>query len=307
MSVWQKSVGTGCFYVAMHNLCAGKLLMPVTLDEDVLNVYGKYGSLPGNEIVTGYKPFTEAHAIASVEIAIILDTSITHEDGASLKQALAPLISEEDYSSGGEPVDNEGSLAFVMMRNDVAGDLTEQLFLGGKIFGLRSLDYRGWTFTRDAAARRASFFFDWCAANGRKIDSFGLKLTDKFIYEGPIQDFDINRVLNSGSKYLPRAAIEANAFWKTRIAWFEECQSDVHSYNVIECSVGSGDKTDEDEHSVEYVAEVAHRQRTHRPEDVFDSTEFSEVLDLMYVQNKKVVGSLLNEDMLGRIGLKEAL
>jgi len=268
--------------------------------------------------VANTRPYTEAHAIASLDIAVVLSDKLTTEQQEELHAELAKLLAEDQFAS--KEATRPGLVAFERKSSD--GDIIEELHIHPTFVHVFWNEYRGWTFARELALRRLGPVIDRVRAGLLKADGVGMAFEDIFVNDDPAE-FELIDVLQPNSRFVPAIAYEDRAsFWKTSFSYVvggdEEGDHATYSSLAIEASQASsreedGSDTDADENEVSHSTRILHRQSLYlNPgnRDAGTEVQWSEksvrgFLNRLHDQNKSLMLELLSEDMINRIGLKE--
>lgn len=252
------------------------------------------------------RPYTAAHAVAAVDVALLLKGEITKGQVRLLRSQLGEILLPEGFKASGS---SDGPLVG-FARTGIAGESTEEVHVHKRFVHSYWTEYRGWTLTRDASIKRLEPVLA-LAENGQiEISAVGLLYTDVF-FNDDTSTYAATDVFNQSSKYLPPFVFAADEFWEAKSNWFEDLpgseECTVYSALGIEAKP---ELEDEDSKDDRHVTEISHRQRIFF-RDECDSKRFANkdvvatLLDGAYALNRNLMVGLLSDEMLVRIGLKE--
>lgn len=268
--------------------------------------------------VTNTRPFTEAHAVAGVDVAVVFEDKLSDIDQEELRSALASVVEAEDFVAATS--DDGGELAF--KRRGIDGETIEELHIRGAFVHTMWHEYRGWTRTREAALRRLAPVFDRIRSGRLKALGLGMAYKDVFVNE-ELAKYSVFEVFRANSRFIPPMTFESDEpLWKSSINWVAAAPDNgvhtTYSSLSMEAKIESfDDSEDEDEDAEEddsvHATEILHRQsiyRRDRNKKVDLAVEWSEDairgrLGLLHSQNKAVMLELLSDEMVSAIGLKE--
>lgn len=252
------------------------------------------------------RPYTAAHAVAAVDVALLLKDELTKGQVQLLRAQLGEILSPEGFKrSGSSDVPLVG-----FARKGIAGESTEELHVHKRFVHSYWTEYRGWTLTRDASIHRLEPVLALADQGQVEIAAIGLLYTDVFLNDDS-NTYVATDVFKDASRFLPRFVFTAREFWETKSTWFDDLPgSDEHAvYSSITIEARSEDGG-EDSSVDRHVTEISHRQRIFCKEDrggaaLSDRGLIATVLNGAHSLNRSLMIELLSEDMLARIGLKE--
>jgi hypothetical protein len=259
--------------------------------------------------VANTRPYTEAHAVAWVDVALFLGGKLPSKERDFLRIDFEKALAEEGFVAE-KP--RAKSSAFVFKRSGVAGEVVDELHIHEAFVHLLSNEYRSWTFARDTAFRRLAPLFRWLDHGRVEVSGVGMAYRDIFICDTP-DDYDVADVFRLQNRYLPAVLLQAGERWKQHIsmpgrATHAEPLAIRDSIDIeAKISNAEGDATNE---SDLHVTEITHRLTTRWDQgaDVavkWSESRFYELLNCLHARNKAVLLELLCDEMIDKIGLKE--
>lgn len=261
------------------------------------------------------RPYTDAHAVMGVDIAVLFDDKLTSNQLARLGASFeAEMVKHGLAVSKGRSGDNGSRLAFE--KTDANGSVIEDVHIHENFVHVIQKEYRGWTLTRDTALERLSPLLDLLPDNELPVCGVGMSFRDAFLVDDPRQ-YEINDVFKPNI-YLPQFVFEGGRFWQTRSEWADSDPPDPWNRRYSQLTVdarvrSSSEKGDDSEDSKDFlhVTQLTHRQQM----VVWDVENLAKLkwggeearrwLDCLHDRNKILVKALLNDAMLEKIGLKE--
>jgi hypothetical protein len=261
-------------------------------------------------LVASTRPYTEAHAVAWVDIALFFEDKLSTEQRDDLRAAFETTLRHESFAI--DEVPDKGIVAF--KRNGIAGEVVDELHIHETMIHISSNEYRGWTFTRDTAIKRLAPLLVRLADGRVKISGLGMAYQDIFLCDTP-SDYDATDVFRAENRYLPTVVFEAGASWRQFLSWpTQESDDDpytTHTSLTVKAKISSADSgNDEGSNEELHFTEITHRQSTPWNESVdsvvsWSESRFREILNNLHQRNKSLLLELLNEEMVDKIGLKE--
>lgn len=254
------------------------------------------------------RPYTEAHAVAWVDIALFLDGKLSADQRDDLRAAFKTALEAEGFVAG----KSRDKSAVTFKRNGIAGEVVDELHIHETFVHIKSNEYRGWTFTRDMAIKRFGPLFARLK-NGRiKVSGIGLAYRDAFLCDTP-KNYDVSDVFRLENRFLPAAVLTSGNRWKQEVSLpggaFADNPLKISTTLTIEAKVTSSD--DEEAVSRElHATEITHSLTIRWNKSAASVVKWSEIrfrnlLDSLHQQNKSVLLELLSEEMIDKIGLKE--
>jgi len=257
--------------------------------------------------VSNTNPFTEAHAIARLDFALIFQNNLSDEQRAQLALELQKHLDqferlvENDGSEDEEPV-----IAFE--RKGEVDEVTEAVHIHGNYVHVVWSDYRGWAFSRDGAINYLRPVLRWIRDERLVLTMVGLAYRDVFFNDKP-ETYDTGEVLKIGSSYVAPKVFSSGKKWRHWLAWSDSnlggASFRTQSTLRIEADLLS---VGEDEATI-HCTEIAHRQSVRwghaaalmNPSD----DDLRNAWDCAHRANHALIQELITDDMLERIGLKE--
>ncbi len=259
------------------------------------------------------RPITEAHAVALLELAAVIDIDLTAEaiDGLLAHCSSLPVFTDNFQVIRIASEDESYGLEMVRQQSD--DEPTQVLAVEGSIIRIRFHDYRGWKVSRDLALGWLRPLQGELARLNRRFISVGICFTDQFERDG-ISDYSVEEVFNAESRYFPRMVVGGAPAWRSHTKWLCETEerdvkllADLYIKTEFESSAASADDGTPDPR---HVSQIEHKQQVFCvPESDGDPAEieFSRIegfLNYLHVENKSMMRSLLTDDMSNRIGLR---
>lgn len=254
------------------------------------------------------RPYTEAHAIARLEFAVIYDDAFEQHfiDGARVQ--LAQLLPGFVQTSKASSSDLGPILAFEMNAED--GESTEEVHLHEKYIHVVWTDYRGWTFSRDWSASKLSAFIKFGQEKGLEPASIGLAYRDVFFNDDP-DSYSVSDVLNPASRLVPPALFSAGQKWRNWTSWPELADEDLSVTNTLGVDAKLMTIEDNGAQTFTHVTEVVHLQQMRIAEQATNASWGKERLisawEIAHSRNIALMRDLFSETMLKKIGLEENL
>ena len=252
------------------------------------------------------RPFTEAHAIARLDFALIFQSDLSDEQRAQLAVDLQKHLDQLERAEEDEGEEDEPITAFE--RKGEGDEITEAVHIHGNYVHIVWSDYRGWSFSRDGAVSYLSPILQWIRDGRLALASVGLAYRDVFFNEKP-DTYDARDVLKVGSPYVAPKIFSSGKKWRHWLAWddFSLVDASVRARSIlrIEATVLSADEGAATIH----CTEIAHSQNvTWRNTPVLTNPsddELRNIWDCAHHANRALIQELITEEMLERIGLKE--
>lgn len=258
------------------------------------------------------KPYTEAHAIAGVDIVVMFDRDF----GAPIRKDLIKAFDRHLATQSFEKK-RARSGAAVWRRSDSDGDRLEEVHLHEGFMHVVAFEYRGWANSRDQALSRLSPLLT--KLQGEEIEgvSVGLAYIDVFLNDsGP---YDATDVFSRNSSLLAASIFDAGPVWKQVLHSRLNRELSLFSNISIEAKYVSSDDAAESEegdkapgskkqktHATEIAIKLSSNKSSKKPSAVqWSVSELKTKLDYMHGTNKELMLELLSDDMVHQIGLKE--
>jgi hypothetical protein len=253
------------------------------------------------------RPFTEAHAIALVEAAFLLDKQLSNEHVDMIARNLAKIsdlstlfefigVAERDAA----PLSERHG---VELRTDK--DEAELVRIAGDTLRIRFKDYRGWRVTREEIISRFISVREAMSEFEYYFSSSGLMFIDIFHRNG-IENYSCDEVFNVSSPYFPGHLKSVGPEWSVESSWHTSNSSSNTIAQILD--LNSSINEDEDPN---HTTGVRHRQlmdflEDHHAVHRADQHQLREWLDQFHQSNCNLIKSLLNIEMLSAIGLGES-
>lgn len=261
-------------------------------------------------MVMSTRPYTDAHAIARLDFALIFTSELEDEAkarlGTSLEAHLKPLgldpVGPEDEEDG-DLDDDEGALAFARKGED--DRVAEEVHVHENYVHVIWSDYRGWVLSRDGALERLAPVLDLIRSGALEVGAVGLAYRDVFLTD-EASSFDAEALFRTVEGVVPPFLLRKGAKWRHWSGWAEPVVAGDRWRNTCMLGIDVGERSQEDGPAV-HVTEVIHRQRLSTAQDggTVAVDDLSALWDEAHNQNRWLVQRLVGDVMLELIGLKE--
>lgn len=255
------------------------------------------------------RPFTDAHAIARLDFALVFSDHLAEELRNELQAGLRELLPEEVFEA--QEDSDDGDRVYALQRKGQDDEVTEAVHVHAHYVHVVWFDYRGWSFSRDEAIKRLQPVLKMVRSGRLSLAASGLAYRDVFFNDDP-SNYSAADVFRRDSRYLAPMAFESGGTWRHWLTWMEPTPgADFKSYSSLGIdarvlpSEGEGD-------SGTHVTDIAHRQQIVGNQSGDVGVEWSDenlirAWDAAHEVNQKVISGLLTTEMLRRIGLAEDL
>lgn len=270
-----------------------------------------------------FRPINKAHAI--VEVVWFAQFSGEFSKGAlikfsSLKDDLAddlPKFSEMHKLSlaitpqGPVAQQELGGIEFQRIKKD--GSLEWMLRIQDNSISVHCLDYSRWAKSWQEASSYLYKAFGKIEGPELPVALVGLKYIDRFLYEGPSDQLDISKLFRTDSELLFDKAFTAGPLWHCHTGWFDGVDgSDLSCLNQLNIDAAYTTIAGERKHTttidhnalVRFPPGDGSQLRVIVGDSANNETRFHKIMDVLHTKNKKVLGSLLAQDISERILLK---
>jgi hypothetical protein len=249
--------------------------------------------------VSNTKPFTEAHAIASVDFGLIFQDELPDKDRRALAMALTDHLKQFTRTEG----QGDGVVVF-RRKGEGEDDVAEEVHVHKDFVHAITFDYRGWLLTRNDLVDRLAPVIDKAREGELEPSSMGLTFHDVFVNDDP-SSYSPSEVFTSSS-FLPEFVFEAGGMWRQSLQWDDVLEANTRNFLAIEAR----NRPLEGDEEVAHFTEITHSQRLSGNQVISREVEWSydsisRRLDHAHRRNKVLLMSLLSQDMIERIGLKE--
>ena len=268
-------------------------------------------------------PINKAHAI--VEVVWFIQFLGQFPKGAlikfsSLKEELAddlPKFSEMQKLSfaitpqGSVAQQDLGGLEFQRIKKD--GSLEWMLRIQDNSISVHCLDYSRWVNSWREASTYLYKALGKIEGPELPISLVGLKYIDRFVYDGSTDQFDISHLFQINSELLFSKAFTAGPLWHCHTGWFDDvdgsnlqCLNQLNIDATYTTIAGQRKHTTTIDHNA--LVRFPPGDDNHLQVIVGDSpnneTRLHKIMDTLHTKNKKILGSLLTQDVSERILLK---
>lgn len=249
------------------------------------------------------RPFTEAHAIATVDVGLLFSKKLSTKAREDITSALKSHLKSKKLRF----VPSRSAEKTIVFRRKEAGDTAEDVHVHSGFAHVIFFEYLGWALTRDAMVDRLFPILKLARDGELVLKSAGLVFRDIFFTDNA-DEFSASDVFAPSGRWLPSFAISGRSQWRNTAAWTDRMESglELKSTLTVKTSVESEDEPQRRLH----VTEVTHQQEIVGNESAEPAVEWSDArfrqrLDVAHNLNKSVLLDLLSVEMAQRIGLKE--
>lgn len=258
--------------------------------------------------VSNTTPFTDAHAIARLDFALIFKKDLTDDERAQLALELqAHLDQFNRVEADNDDEGDEPSIAFDRTGED--DEVTESVHIHGNYVHVVWSDYRGWSFSRDSAIGYFQPVLKWVREGRLALSSISLVYRDVFFNETP-DTYSASEVLKMGGQYVAQKIFSSGPRWRHWLAWRNsEAESlPVVTYATLRIEADVVVPTGDDNASF-HCTEIIHSQNLRWRDDALltapSDEELRKAWNSAHGANHALIQELITDDMLERIGLKE--
>lgn len=249
------------------------------------------------------RPFTEAHALATVDVGLIFDKKLSGSTRESIASALKRHFKGELKQVRQKSAANK----IIIFRRKVDDDVAEEVHIHDGYVHAIFFEYRGWSITRDQMVNRLSPILKMAQDSSAVLKSAGLVFRDVFFTDNP-SDFSASEIFALESRWLPQFAFSAGNNWQGTFDWTDTTQPGLKIRSKLSVRA-SMESTHSSQHQA-HVTEVVHQQEIFGNDPAENMVEWSDdrlkkKLDHSHNLNKQLLLNLLSVEMSRRIGLKE--
>ena len=246
------------------------------------------------------RPYTDAHAIAMIEVAVFFRPALSDKDLGELKRKMEIALKPKGFKR----LTGKGVARFALRGPDK--ELIDEVHIHDTMMHAMTYEYRGWAVFRSLAAERLAAIASLPISRRSGV---GLAVRDVFVNDSPM-DYENLDVFSPRSRFLPAYVWEKGSQWRLSFTSHEQMAEMIRlSSTLFVDSRAASAKLGEDVRPV-HTAEITHRQWYSLSKNAVSGDTFSDEnalrrLDALYDRNKSLVRELLSERMLDQIGLKE--
>lgn len=263
----------------------------------------------GPKPVSSIRPFTDAHAIARLDFALIFVEHLTDDQRTAVEARLLQHLSSDGYVESEDDEDDDGDRVYALARTGEADEVTEAVHVHSHYAHVAWFDYRGWSFCRDGAIARLRPVLEMASEGSLELSGVGLAYRDVF-FDDDAHEHRADSVLRRGCRYLPAFTFECEGKWRQTVSWhhfMSDAAFGVFANLDVDSGVSRSDGTDEAER---HITDISHRQQIYRTKSVagavnWDEATLAQAWDTAHANNRDLMVELLTDEMLQRIGLKE--
>lgn len=249
------------------------------------------------------QPFTEAHAVAAVDVALIFEEKLSSSTRLLIASSLKSHLKEGFRKLAPKERDSK----IIAFQRKIDEDIAEEVHIHDRFVHVSLWDYRGWSITKKDMVGRVEPVLEMARGGELKLTSAGLVFRDVFINNDP-STYAPADVFRASSRFLPPLAFSAGKIWRHTFSWANEkaLGLKLRSNLTVKASIDSIGEDDEDGH----ITEIAHRQEimgniSGDPAVEWSSERLNAKLDSAHQHNKDILIDLLSFEMCQKIGLKE--
>lgn len=249
------------------------------------------------------RPFTDAHAIARLEFAIIYRDTFDSGFIDKLRPFLVEELADFDLAT-----DSDDNAVLAFEKRDEEGEITEEVHVHGNYIHAVWSDYRGWTLSRDGSASKLSQIIEFGRKLGLPAAHIGLAYRDVFFNDEPAS-YTPHDVFRSDCRFLPQASFSLGKKWRTSFSWPESNVEDlvnVLSTLGVEARLRAFDEAESA--TTTHVTEIVHKQQIRPLKESAKQDWTRELLilawDIAHFRNVNLMRELLTVGMLEKVGLK---
>lgn len=269
-----------------------------------------------SRLVPNTRPFTEAHAIACVDVAVMYRSEVPDFLNSDFSREIGAHLQTLGFKRGKA---RKSALTWRLRAQD--GARLQEAHLHAGFMHVSAYDYRGWSNSRDEIFRALSPLLDMCATGRVHGVASGLAFVDVFINDSG-SEYRAEDVFSTNSEVISKTLFAGGPSWRQDIAWYPDQGDDL--YAKLTAQNRRVEPEDEDDAKGEpqqgadgrplsvpkFVTEISLRLSLGRNSDRPDHVEWSEAefkvrLNRLHAINKSIMSDLLNEEMSRTIGLKE--
>jgi len=261
------------------------------------------------------RPFTDAHAIASFEVAVLFSETMSGERKAELAKELQRPFRALDLVRI-RPGRN-GRLGF--QRLDDAGEVIEQVHINNGFVVAIWNEYRGWRTARDGAISLLGPIFSKLQKEELPGHGLGVAFRDIFFNDDPLS-YSPEELFKKDSAYIPSIVFsnKQSFFWKSSNSWYAKKGVDSKFLLNSQLSIVAQVKNKNDVkgelnfEEARHSTEVLHRQSIFFAQEPDSQSKFAwglddirSAMDILRDENKDILSEILQDEMASQIGLKE--
>lgn len=249
------------------------------------------------------RPFTEAHAIASVDLGILFPAELPTKSRESLAQAFSTQLLKEGFVP--EEADDDDLIGFQRKSSAEDSDVAEQVHVHDDFIHVVTYDYRGWSLTRDQLLARLEPALRLVRQGEISPQYVGLTFRDVFVNSEPAT-YAAADVFARVNHFLPAFTFEVGDTWR-HSSWWDEAPKTAPTRNFLTIDARQRrSKRGKGRH----FTEITHGQRlsgnkSKDPAVTWETDRLRTRLDQAHQRNKAILMELLSGEMVEKVGLKE--
>jgi uncharacterized protein (TIGR04255 family) len=268
-----------------------------------------------------YLPFAGKNAIAEMSVGLQFqlpfDSKISESIEAVKKEFADDLpkfdaVQQFTLNVGSPfslpaPPNAQGAVGFVLTKLKPDMSPARVLRAMGNTLSIHFTEYDSWQETK----RLAIGYFDKClrlmgAVEKNLVVAVFMRYVDRFTLDGELQEANGRLLFRENSKFLPSVIFDSGNLWHSNSGWYEALIGDVHALNnlgIVAVIQPSASITVDHTNVYSLPEACSSRDKLFAGSDV--QHPLPEVLERQHLSNTIILKNLLNEKMLGTIGLKQ--
>lgn len=254
------------------------------------------------------RPFTDAHAIVSVDLALGFDDPLSEDVFRELEGSLGTALVSEKFVKDESASEKNVGMHLAYERKSDDGEVMEFVHVHPDYIHAQVYEYRGWELTRDRLVEVLKPVLKIACSSATPAEALFLSFKDAFLNDES-DGYSASDVFKPND-LLPNAVFKSSGYWVHRLSMNFAGDDGTKRWSNIYSRLGidAGIKSMDDDNE-RHVTELTHRQGSFVAPGVDVETAFNEEsvklrLDVMHNRNREVMLELLNDEMCSRIGLE---
>lgn len=170
------------------------------------------------------------------------------------------------------------------------------------------LKYPGWKETLRDSLGYIKAVLSSIPMEGTPVVAFGLRYVDRFTFEGSIDAPRADMLFAEDSKFLAAHCFDAGPLWHCHSGWFDDGGAGTEACTLNQLKVSSGIVDQSSTAIVDHDATWQLQYPRQSLEAVLSPPDgeigFEDALNHLHEKNKEILGNLLRQDMLEKIGMR---
>lgn len=255
--------------------------------------------------VSNTRPFTEAHAIASVDFGVLFPADLPAKTRQAIARALTKHLAKDRFVQ--EKSDEDDVIAFERKSTPDESDVAEEVHIHDDFIHVVTYDYRGWSLTIEQMLGRLEPVFEMVRQGAVSPQYFGLTFRDVFVNLQPAT-YIPDEVFSRSSRFLPAFSFDVGETWRHSSWWDEGPKASPTTRNFL--TIDARVRKPKGGGKSRHFTEITHGQRLSGNKSkgsavTWIADSLRSRLDQAHQRNKNILGDLLSSDMIQRIGLEE--